>query len=490
VKSSVEALEGNKVKVYVEVEEHEFERDIDRAFKAIAKEINLPGFRAGKVPRRVLEARIGIGPAREQAIRDAVPDYLSRAIAEHDVDLIATPEVEITDGHESGPVEFDATCEIRPTITLDGYADLELTLPAVEVTDDDVEGAQNEELAKQGALEPVDRPIESGDFVTLDLRTTRDGEEVVGLNTEDWSYEVGQGWVTEDFDDHLIGASEGDVVTFTSTPKETDEEADFEVTITAVQSRVLPELTDEWVSENLAEHDTVEEWTEALRIEIAERKVGAVRQQIIPLLNEQLAGLVDLDPPKPMVDSEVNQQVQGTVRQLQAAGIDVDQWLQMIGQQPEEFIESMRPQAEAAVKVDLALRAIADAEQLDVEPGELDNEYARMAMQFGQKAKEIRKAYEANNAVPSLLASIRKSKALDWLVHNVTFVDENGIPLDRDVVLGHTHDEHGNHIDPAAQPTAEHDETSPGDVGESVDQPADDPSDQPADQPADQQGDE
>ena len=138
MKSSVEALEGNKVKVYVEVEEHEFERDIDRAFKAIAKEINLPGFRAGKVPRRVLEARIGIGPAREQALRDAVPDYLSRAIAEHEVDLIATPEVEITDGHESGPVEFDATCEIRPTITLAGYADVELTLPAVEVTDDDV----------------------------------------------------------------------------------------------------------------------------------------------------------------------------------------------------------------------------------------------------------------------------------------------------------------------------------------------------------------
>jgi trigger factor len=110
VKSSVETLEGNKVKLYVEVDEAEFEHDIDRAFKLIAKEVNLPGFRAGKAPRKVLEARVGIGPAREQALRDAVPQYLAKAVREHAIDLIATPEVEITDGAEAGPVEFDATC--------------------------------------------------------------------------------------------------------------------------------------------------------------------------------------------------------------------------------------------------------------------------------------------------------------------------------------------------------------------------------------------
>ena len=110
MKSSLEALEGNKVKLYVEVEEAEFEHDINRAFKVIAKEVSLPGFRAGKVPRKVLEARVGLGPAREQALRDAVPEYLAKAVREHDVDLIATPEVDITEGEESGPVEFDATC--------------------------------------------------------------------------------------------------------------------------------------------------------------------------------------------------------------------------------------------------------------------------------------------------------------------------------------------------------------------------------------------
>ena len=144
MKSSVEVLEDNKVKVYVEVEEDEFDKDIDKAFKLIGKEVKLPGFRAGKVPRKVLEARIGIGPAREQALRDAVPEYLAKAVREHEVDLIATPEVEITDGQESGPVEFDATCEVRPVITVPGYGGLRIELPAVVVTDADIEAAKGE----------------------------------------------------------------------------------------------------------------------------------------------------------------------------------------------------------------------------------------------------------------------------------------------------------------------------------------------------------
>src|SRR5215207_2307255 len=130
MKSSVEPLEGNKVKLYVEVDESEFDRDIDQAFKAIAREVKLPGFRNGKAPRRVLEARIGLGPAREQALRDSIPQYLAKAVREHDVDLIASPEVEITGGAEEGPIEFDATCEVRPEITVPGYETLQVVLPA------------------------------------------------------------------------------------------------------------------------------------------------------------------------------------------------------------------------------------------------------------------------------------------------------------------------------------------------------------------------
>jgi trigger factor len=443
----VETLEGNKVKLYVEVEEAEFDHDIDRAFKLIAKEVNLPGFRAGKAPRKVLEARIGVGAAREQALRDAVPQYLARAVREHQVDLIATPEVEITDGAESGPVEFDATCEVRPTITLEGYGELRVELPALEVTDADLATIHQTELKRTATLADADRPAEVGDYLTMDLAATRDGEELSGLNTEDWSYELGQGWVTEDFDEQLTGASAGDEITFTSTPKGLDEPADFVVKVTAVQISVVPELTDDWVSDNIGEFDTVDEWNASLRESQADQKLNQARQSVVPAMNAALAELVDVDVPDAMVDADLNQRVQGVVQQFQSQGIDLGQWLAATGQGPDDFIESMRGASVEAVKVDLALRAVADAESIEVEPHDFDAEYARMAMQYGQKAKDIRRAYEQNEAVPELAAQIRKSKAFDWLLHHIDFVDADGNPIDRDTLLGHTHDDDHDHED-------------------------------------------
>jgi trigger factor len=462
VKSSVEPLEGNKVKLYVEVDEAEFDKDIDQAFRTIAREVKLPGFRNGKVPRRVLEARIGIAPAREQALRDAIPAYLTKAVREHEVDLVATPAVEITGGQEDGLVEFEAECEVRPIITVPGYAGLRIELDSPVPTADELSEAEAAELRQSGALVDADRPAESGDFLTLDIAATRDGEEVMGLNTEDWSYELGQGWVADDFDDQLTGAGVGDVLTFTTTPKGTAEPADFTVTVTAVQVLELPEPTDEWVSENTGEFDTVAEWRAAINDRLAQRKLGGVRQQVMGQLTEALVALVDVDAPESMVQAEMQQQLQNLFRQLQMQGIDPQAWFSATGQSPQQMLEGTRPQAEQAVKADLALRAVAAAEDLEVTDGDIEMEYARMAMQFGQKAKEVRRIYEQNDAVPELIAQIRKSKAMDWLLHHVEMVDHEGTPIDRDVVLGHTHDDHDHDHD-------EHDH----EPGDEADRPTD-----------------
>ena len=454
MKSSVEVLEDNKVKVYVEVEEAEFDKDIDKAFKQLAKEVNLPGFRAGKVPRKVLEARVGMGPAREQALRDSVPEYLAQSVKEHDVDLIDTPEVEITGGDETGPVEFEAICAVRPIITIEGFEALTVELPSVEVTDDDIDDARNTELGREASLEAVDRPAETGDFLTIDLAAHRDGEEVLGLNTEDFSYEIGQGWVTEDFDEHLVGATAGDVLEFESAPKGTEQKADFTVTVQTVQTRQLPELTDAWVDENIAEFDDVESWTESLRESIAEQKLGMARQQAGTKINEALAELVDIDVPESMVSADLNQRVQGTIQQFQAQGIDFEQWMQATGQDPESFIEGMREQSETAVKVDLALRSIVIARDIQVSDDDLEREYARLAMQYGQKAKDIRKAYEQNDAVNELVAQLSKSQAFDFIVHSCEYVDVDGNSIDRDALIGHDHDDRDEADTAAADDTA------------------------------------
>jgi len=445
VKSSVEPLEGNKVKVYVEVEEAEFDKDIDQAFKTIAREVKLPGFRNGKAPRRILEARIGIGPAREQALRDAIPNYLGKAVREHDVDLVATPDVAITGGEEEGDVEFEAECEVRPVVQVPGYAGLRIELDSPVPDDDEIEAAKAEELKQFGSLEPVDRPAAPGDFLTIDLTTSRDGEEVMGLNTEDWSYELGQGWVTDDFDEHLTGAAAGDELTFTATPKGTDEPADFTVKVTAVQALVLPEITDEWLSENTAEHETVAAWEQAIVDRLSERHLGTVRNQVMPKLTEALVALVDEEPPESMVQTEMRNQLQQLFRQLQMQGIDPEAWLSATGQGVEQMLEGTRPQAEQAVKADLALRAVALAEGIEATDADLEMQYAQQAMQYGQKAKDIRRVYEQNDAVPDLIAQIRKSKAMDWLLHHVEMVDHAGNQLDTDLIIGHTHDDHDDH---------------------------------------------
>lgn len=472
MKSSLEPLEGNKVKLSVNIDESEFDRSIDQAFKKLAREVQLPGFRAGKAPRRVLEARIGIGPARAQALQDSIPEYLAKAVREHDVDLIATPDVQITSGEEEGPVSFDATCEVRPQITVPGYAGLRIELPSPTATEEEVEEAVTAERRRYGSLVDVDRPAARGDYVVLDLEVTRDGEEVAGLNTTDWSYEVGQGWVAEEFDDELIGASAGDTLEFTATPKGTDQEAEFVVTVSRVQELVLPEVDDDWVAENFAEFETVEAWRESIAERISEMKLNRARQELVGKVTEALVGLTDIEAPESMVNSDLQRRVQGTIQQLQANGISMDQWLAATGQDANAFVEGLREQSVQAVKVDLALRAVATAEGLEADEDDLDAEYQRIAMQVNEKANKVRQAYERNDMVPELSAQIRKSKALDWLIHHVEIVDPEGHPIDRDLVLGHRHGPDGEHLD----------EEDDGDLAEGQVHP--ESSDTAADEPA------
>jgi trigger factor len=435
------------VKVSVTIDEAEFDRDIDNAFRAIGKEVKLPGFRQGKVPRKVLEARIGLAVAREQALRDAVPQYLANAVRDHDIDLISTPSIDFTGGQESGPVSFDATCEVRPEITVPGYGGLRVELIAPVATDADIDQAIEAELARQGSLADVDRPIKSGDQVTITLAAERDGEPVVGLNTEDWLYEVGKGWVAEGFDAHLLGASQGDDLEFTATPNGTTEPADFSVQITNVQETVLPVLTDEWVSENMGEYDDIAAWRAALAERISTGKLNQARNQFIERTTSSLAELVDIAAPESMVQADLQTRVQNTVQQFQAQGVSIDQWLQVTGQDAASFVEGLKLQSEKAVKVDLALRAVASAEGLEVSDDDINAEYARIGMQVRQKPNEVRKAYERNDAVTDLISQVRKTKALDFLLENVEIVDPEGNPIDRALVMGKTDDDHDHDHD-------------------------------------------
>jgi trigger factor len=265
--------------------------------------------------------------------------------------------------------------------------------------------------------------------------------------------------VAPGFDAELLGAKVGDDLRFVATPNGTEEPADFEVHVDKVQEMVLPDMTDAWVDENIGEFDTAAAFRASLVERINAGKLNQARNQFIDRATSALADLVEIEPPESMVNADLQQRVQNTVQQFQSQGISIEQWLQATGQDTASFIEAMKGQSEKAVKVDLALRAVAAAEGIDVGDDDLEKEYARIAMQVRQKASQVRKAYESNDAVTDLKAQIRKTKALDWLLEHVELVDTTGAPVDRDLVLArdHDHDHAGHDHDDDHSGTTDHD---------------------------------
>src|SRR5437764_1374609 len=330
MRSTVEPLEGNKVKVSVEVDEVEFDKAIDAAFRKIARQTRIPGFRPGKAPRRILEARLGADVAREEAIRDALPDYYIKALEEQDVDAIAAPEIEITSGQDSGPIQFEAVVEVRPEVSVAGYQGPLVTVPS-------------------------------------------------------------------------------------------------------------PDVTDEWASD-ASEFETVD----ALRDDIRTR-LGAVKkmQAQMSVRNEVADALVELvaeEIPEPLINEEMQRRLHELSHRLAAQGADLAQYLQATGRSAEEFQSDLHEAATSAVKADLALRSVADAEGLEATDEELDAEIERIAQAAGQKPAAVRKQLDRNDHLPAVRSDIRKGKALTWLTEHVEIADEEGKIIDRAELMNPTPD--------------------------------------------------
>jgi trigger factor len=432
MRSTIAPLEGNKVKLSIEVEAGEFEEAVNKAFKKIAKEVRLPGFRPGKAPRKVLEARLGTQAGREQALQDSLPEYYSAAVIEHDVDVIAPPEIDITGGQDEGDVAFDAVVEVRPSIEVPGYGGLQVTIDR-PVVDEEALDAQIDRMRElESTLATVERPVQDGDTVTIDVAGTLDGEPQPGLTADDYSYTVGSGAITPEVDEHLVGAEAGAQLTFDATHPDPDEERQlrFEVAVKEVKEKVLPELTDEWAAE-ASEFATVAE----LRASLADRMLRVRKAQaemaIREKVGEALAALVTDDIPEAMVNQEMQDRLQDLAMRVQAQGMQLDQYLAMTGSDPETFSSELRDTAVAGVKVDLALRAVAEAEGIDCTEEDLDEELEGVSARVGQSADEVRERFERVGQLSAVRSDIKKRKALEWLLERAEVLDSEGVKIDR-----------------------------------------------------------
>lgn len=427
MKSTVEALEGNKVKLSVEIDEQEFESAIDAAFKKIAREVRIPGFRPGKAPRRVLESHIGAKAGRDQALNDALPEYYSDAVVANEVDVISPPEIDITDGQESGVIKFEAIVEVRPVITLSGYADLAVEIPAPTPSDDEIDAQIDRFRSQYGDLEVVERAADSGDFVTIDIEGSQNDEVLEGLVASAYLYEVGSAGIVPELDEQLMGAAAGDTRSFGAPHPNGDEEdpLHFEVTVTEVKAKVLPELNDEFAAQ-ASEFETMAEWRDDLVTRMTEVRKAQSQMIVREKIGEALAELVTDELPEPLVAAEMNERLQDMAMRLQAQGLSLEQWLQFSGTDTEQFLDDLKTTADRSARVDLALRAIALAESIEVLEEDLDIEFEAVAARVQQKSDVVRTQLTEAGHLPALKTDISKRKALDWLTESVRISDEAG----------------------------------------------------------------
>ncbi|HET9092923.1 MAG TPA: trigger factor [Acidimicrobiales bacterium] len=433
MRSSSEVLEGNKVKLSVEVDEEELEDALTETVKRLQREVRVPGFRPGKVPRRLLEVRLGPKVIREEVIRHSLPEYYAQAVEDAALDTIAAPEIDITSGEEDGPLAFSAVVEVRPKVSVAGYEGLQVTVPSPVASEEEVDRRIDRLRDQFAQLNDVDREAREGDVVTIDVSATRDGEPVEDLSTTDFVYELGSAMVAPGVDEKLAGAKAGDIVEVEA-PDAPGGPAMLKVLVKGVREKVLPEADDDWASE-ASEFDTLEE----LRADVRQQLGTVHRLQATYALREgvvaELSKLVDEEIPETLVAEELERLQSNFVSRLSERKITLEQYLEATGQEVDGLVAELRGQAVEQVRADLALRALAEAEGIEVSDEEVAAEITAYAESIGRPVATVARQFAETAGLERLRSEIRNSKAVTWLVEHVEVLDEQGNPMDRALLL-------------------------------------------------------
>jgi trigger factor len=432
VKSAVETLGPTRAKLTVEVPFEELKPSLDKAYKDIAQQINVPGFRRGKVPPMVIDRQVGRGAVLEQAINEVVPQKYVEALQSHDLQPLAQPEVEITRIDDNEAIEFTAEVDVRPEFTLPDWHGLSAEVEDTAVSDDDVEEQVAALRERFGTLSDVERPAADGDFVTIDLVATQDGEPVEGAEVSGMSYRVGRGGMLEGLDEALVGMSAGDEKTFSSQLVGGDlvgEAVEVQVKVTQVQEQELPAFDDDF-AQLASEFDTADQLTDDVRTRLAGGKrleqAAAARDAVLERLLEQ----VEVPLPETMVADELTERRSTVEQQLAYAGVTLEKYLQDEGQTQEEFEADLEDRVRDSVAAQFVLDKVANELELGVDQQELSEHMVRRAQQSGQDPQEFANHMFEHNHIPELVAEIRRGKALAQIVESASVTDASGNAID------------------------------------------------------------
>jgi trigger factor len=438
VKSTVEKLSPTRVRINVEIPFAELAPDFERAYKQLAQQVRLPGFRPGKAPAKLLEARVGRSAVLDQVVNDALPARYSEAVTASELTPLGQPEIEVTKIEDGEHLTFTAEVDVRPDIDLPELSTLKISVDPIEVADDEVDAELESLRARFGTLKGVERAAKTGDFVSIDLTATVNGEDLPEGSTEGLSHEVGSGQLIDGLDDAIVGLSAGESATFTTQLVAGDHAgADAEVTVTlkSVKERELPEADDEFAG-MASEFDTLTELRENLTDQV--RRVKRIHQAETIRDNalEKLLELVEVPLPEAIVQAQVDAALHNAIHPMDHDEDKLAEALEAEGSSREKFDADNREAAEKAVKTQLLMDAIADKLEIQVGQNDLTERVVLMSRQYGIEPQQLLQLLQQNNQLPAVFADVRRGLTVAAVVEAATVTDTDGNVIDTSEFFG------------------------------------------------------
>lgn len=433
--STVEQLSPSRVKLTVEIPFADLKPSMDKAYREIAQTVTIPGFRKGKVPPRIIDQRFGRGAILQEALNEALPDFYGQAITDNNLSPLAQPEVEVTKLEDGDLIEFTAEVDVRPDFEVPAFDSLAAEVDALDVPDSLIEEQLDILRARFGSLDEVDRPVEDGDHLAVDLTASKDGEELADATAQDLPYVVGSGSMLEGLDEAVTGLSVGESATFTSKlvggPRK-DEEAEISVVVKKVQVQDLPAADDDF-AQLASEFDTIDEFKDDLRSRLTNvarlEQASQARDKVL----EDLISKVGIDAPEGVLSAEVANRHQQIESQLAEAGLSLDQYLEDSDEETEDaetFWADVDRRAGDALKAQMVLDKIADDQQIGVDQNDLTQHVIRRAQAEGSSPDQVAQHMVDHNHMAEWMTEIRRGKALAMIVEGAEVKDSDGQPVD------------------------------------------------------------
>lgn len=447
MKSAVEKLNPTEAKITIDIAYTDLKPFVQETYKELANQIQIPGFRKGKVPSKLIDQRVGFDFVVENALNEGLNAFYQQALTENELTPLSQPQVEVLSKPEENDREADTKVEIsvaiRPEIELPDYKGLEIQVEAREATAEDEQKALDELRARFGTLKTVDRPAAEGDHVTLDLQALVDGEEVDAAN--DLSYEVGSGTMLEGIDEAVTGLSAGEDATFETTlagGEHSGAEATVKVKVTAVKERELPEADDEF-AQLASEFDTIAELKEDLKKQAAESAVVEQGIEARDKVLDKLVELIEVPVPEKVIEDQLTQHFDSEQAQASAEP----------GHDTEEHRAEVRQNAENAFRNEIILDAVAEAEEVGVEQSELIDYIINMSQQYGMDPNQFAQMLDGSGQAGMMVGEVRRRKALAKVLETATVTDSNGETVDLSSFVGTGDDAETDEVETEASAT-------------------------------------